>query len=101
MNNLRDLVLRNRSYRRFDESHRISIDILRELIELALLTASAANRQPIKYLLSADEDTNALILPCLAWAGYLKDGHGPAPLAQGVLLPRAPSHVPFIGDQAP
>jgi nitroreductase len=79
MNNLHDLVLRNRSYRRFDESHRISIDILRELIELARLTASAANRQPIKYLLSADEDTNALIFPSLAWAGYLKDWHGPAP----------------------
>ena len=79
MSTLHDLVLRNRSYRRFDESHRITIDTLKELVELARHTASAANRQPIKYLLSADRETNELIFPCLAWAGYLKDWAGPAP----------------------
>ena len=79
MTSLRDLVLRNRSYRRFDESHAISRDTLLELVDLARQTPSAANRQPLKYLLSHDPDRNAAIFPHLAWAGYLKDWAGPAP----------------------
>lgn len=77
MTSLRDLVLRNRSYRRFDESHRISWDILLELVELARKTASAGNRQPLKYILSVDPETNDRIFSCLTWAGYLKDWQGP------------------------
>ena len=79
MTNFRDLVLRNRSYRRFDESHRISRETLVELVDLARHTASAANRQPLKYLLSNDPETNEKIFPCLAWAAYLTDWPGPAP----------------------
>ncbi|MEJ2067528.1 MAG: nitroreductase family protein [Deltaproteobacteria bacterium] len=79
MVSLRDLVLRNRSYRRFDESHQVSHETLVELIGLARCTPSAANRQPLKYILSADPQTNDRIFPCLAWAAYLKDWDGPAP----------------------
>lgn len=79
MASLRDLVLRNRSYRRFDESYRIERDTLVELIGLARCTASAANRQPLKYILSADPKTNDRIFPSLMWAAYLKDWNGPAP----------------------
>ena len=79
MASLRDLVLRNRSYRRFDESYRIERETLVELIGLARCTASAANRQPLKYILSVDPKTNARIFPCLAWAAYLKDWNGPKP----------------------
>ncbi len=79
MTNFRDLVLRNRSYRRFDESHRIPREALVELVDLARHTASAANRQPLKYLLSNDPETNEKIFPCLAWAAYLTDWPGPAP----------------------
>ncbi len=79
MSSLRDLVLRNRSYRRFDESHRIARETLVELVELARCTASAANRQPLKYILSVDPEMNDRIFPCLAWAAYLKDWEGPAP----------------------
>ena len=79
MDNIRDLVVKNRSYRRFDESYVISRDDLVELISLARCTASAANRQPLKYILSADSETNDLIFPCLAWAAYLKDWDGPTP----------------------
>ena len=79
MTSLRDLVLRNRSYRRFDESYRIERATLVELIGLARCTPSAANRQPLKYILSADQKTNDRIFPCLTWAAYLKDWDGPAP----------------------
>lgn len=74
-----ELVRSNRSYRRFDESHAIPRDTLVELVSLARYTASAANRQPLKYILTADPDVNARIFPCLAWAGYLKEWPGPAP----------------------
>ena len=79
MSSLRDLVLQSRSYRRFDESHPISRETLAELVGLARCVASAANRQPLRYILSAEPETNARIFPCLAWAGYLKDWQGPAP----------------------
>ena len=79
MASLRDLVLLNRSYRRFDESHQVSHETLVELIGLARCTPSAANRQPLKYILSADQQTNDRIFPCLVWAAYLKDWNGPAP----------------------
>jgi nitroreductase len=75
---LRDLVMSNRSYRRFYENVAIDCELLRELVDLARLSASGANLQPLKYMLSCDADTNALVFPHLGWAGYLKDWSGPA-----------------------
>jgi nitroreductase len=75
---LRDLVVNNRSYRRFYEDVAIGCEVLKELVDLARLSASGANLQPLKYMLSCDADTNALVFPHLGWAGYLKDWPGPA-----------------------
>jgi nitroreductase len=74
---IKDLVLRNRSYRRFYQDVPISLETLKELVDLARLSASGANRQPLKYALSCDPQTNALIFPNLGWAAYLKDWPGP------------------------
>jgi len=74
---IKDLILKNRSYRRFHEEEAVELDTLRSLVDLARLSASAANRQPLKYILSCDPKRNALIFPHLAWAGYLKDWDGP------------------------
>ena len=75
---LSDIVLKNRSYRRFDESVEISDKLLRECVDLARLSASGANAQPLKYVLSNDRKTNAAIFSTLSWAGYLPDWPGPA-----------------------
>jgi nitroreductase len=75
---LRDLILKNRSYRRFRESTAVDIETLNELVDLARLSGSAANLQPLKYVLSCEPARNALIFPHLAWAGYLQDWPGPA-----------------------
>lgn len=79
MTHLADLVLRSRSYRRFEESYAVSRGTLTELVGLARVTPSAANRQPLKYFLSAEPETNEKIFPCLSWAAYLKDWPGPGP----------------------
>lgn len=73
------LVRSNRSYRRFDESTEVSLETLTDLVELARVTPSGMNRQPLKYVLSADRDLNARIFETLAWAGALKDWDGPEP----------------------
>ena len=72
-----ELVKKTRSCRRFKENSQISIETLKELVDLGRLSASAANRQPLKYILSVDRKTNETIFPCLAWAAYLKDWSGP------------------------
>lgn len=74
---MRDLVLKNRSYRRFDASVPIAEETLRDLVDLARQTPSARNAQPLRYMLACTPDRNAGIFPCLRWAGYLKDWAGP------------------------
>jgi nitroreductase len=74
---LKDLIAKSRSYRRFDESVAVPMETLRELVELARICPSAANRQPLKFKLVNDAETNAGIFSCLAWAGYLTDWGGP------------------------
>jgi len=75
---IRDLILKNRSYRRFYQEVAIELETLRELADLARLSASAANRQSLKYILSCTPQRNALIFPNLSWATYLKDWPGPS-----------------------
>ncbi len=72
-----ELIKKNRSCRRFKEDRQVSIATLKKLVDLGRLSASAANRQPLKYILSADPKTNEKIFPCLAWAAYLKGWSGP------------------------
>ncbi len=75
---LKDLVLKNRSYRRFDERFEISKNDLMNLVELARLTPSSVNWQPLRFALVYDKETNAKIFENLAWAGLLKEWKGPA-----------------------
>jgi nitroreductase len=74
----KDLVRSNRSCRRFDNSRQLDKETLRELVDLARNSASAANMQPLKYVICRDEQKNREIFSCLGWAAYLKDWKGPA-----------------------
>ena len=49
---LKDLVLKNRSYRGFDESVRISRETLEGFVDCARLCPSSVNKQPLKYFLT-------------------------------------------------
>jgi nitroreductase len=74
---LKDLILKNRSYRRFYQKEKITAEQLRDWVDLARNSASARNSQPLKYILCTDESFNAQIFEQLAWAGYLSTWPGP------------------------
>ncbi len=67
------LTRENRSVRRFKQNHRITEKALRKLVNLARQSASSANLQPLKFMLSFCEESNQRIFPTLSWAGYIKE----------------------------
>ncbi|MBN2417968.1 MAG: nitroreductase family protein [Deltaproteobacteria bacterium] len=73
---IKEMVLKTRSIRRFIEEP-VSEETLLHLIDIARLSASAANLQPLKYIISCKEDMNNIIFPNLKWAGYLREWKGP------------------------
>lgn len=75
---IKDLVSKNRTYRRFYQDEKISVETLKEFIDLARLSSSGANMQPLRYILSNNEEKNEIIFKTLKWAGYLKEWDGPA-----------------------
>lgn len=77
MMKLIELVAKTRSYRRFDESHQIEHKTLESLIGLARLSASGANRQPLKFAIFNSPSDCGRVFPSLVWAAYLKDWDGP------------------------
>lgn len=91
---LKDLVLHNRSYRRFDQSTRIDPETLHELCDLMRLSPSGRNAQPLKYMLVTSEDMCGKVFPTLGWAGYLKEWNGPE---EGE---RPAAYVVILGDTA-
>jgi len=73
-----ELIRNNRSYRRFYEDTVIDRATLEGLVNLARLSPSAANKQPLKYILCHDREKCATVFETLAWAAYLKDWKGPS-----------------------
>lgn len=74
---IKELVAKNRSYRRFYQSAEITNVQLRCWVELARLSASGRNAQPLKYILSCEAEKNVKIFSTLAWAAFLPDWDGP------------------------
>jgi nitroreductase len=89
---IRDLVLKNRSFRRFYQNVQIDLSTLRNIIDTARIVASAANKQPLKYILCNTTEKNTLVFASLGWAGYLKDWHGP------VEGERPSAYIIMLGD---
>jgi nitroreductase len=90
---IEDLIRQNRSCRRFYQDQTVSRETLLGLVDLARLSASAANLQPLKYALSFEPGKNAAIFATLAWAGYLKDWPGPG---EGE---RPAAYIVMLGDR--
>jgi len=91
--NIKDLIFKTRSYRRFDESHQIESETLETLVDLARLSASRANRQPLKYLIYNTPIDCKRVFPSLVWAGYLTDWPGPE------IGERPTGYIIILGDK--
>jgi nitroreductase len=89
---IEELIRNSRSFRRFHQDEVIFRDTLERLVDLGRLSPSAANLQPLKYIISSDPKKNEAIFSCLAWAGYLKDWPGPE---EGE---RPPAYIIVLGD---
>lgn len=90
---LSELVKNCRTVRRFRESETIEAATLRGLVDLARLSASGGNQQPLKFLLSNTPEMNERIFPSLAWAAALKDWAGPA------AGERPAAYIVILGDK--
>jgi len=91
---IKDIVKKSRSCRRFDEGHKVSSASLEELIELARLSPSASNKQPLKYLIYNTPSGCSMVFSCLKWAGYLDDWDGPEPGE------RPSAYIIILGDKS-
>ena len=72
-----DIIEKCRSYRRFDQSKKISKETLISFVKSARVTASAANLQKLRYSLFTEKNDLSRVFSTLKFAGYLKDWDGP------------------------
>ena len=70
MENLMELLKTRRTYRRFEQKE-ISQDIIDEILTAARFASSAANRQPLNYIVVKDADKAAEVFSHTKWAGAL------------------------------
>ena len=89
---LKELIEESRSCRRFYENEQVSAEELEDLVDLARLSPTASNLQPLKYILSNKPEKNDLIFPYLSWAAYLT--HWPGP----VKGERPSAYIIILGD---
>jgi nitroreductase len=90
---VRELLLKNRSYRRFYQQEKILSADLKDLIANVRISPSAANLQPLKFVLVNHRETNSRLFPYLKWAGYLKEWDGPG---EGE---RPSAYIVILGDR--
>jgi nitroreductase len=90
---MEELLRASRSFRRFDETRPLDEATLRRLVGLTRLCPSAANRQPLKYLITWTDEQNRRVFPHLRWAAALADWPGPA---EGE---RPTGYVVIVGDR--
>lgn len=68
---LYDLVKENRGYRGYKEGYTISEEDLKDLINMARITASGANLQPLKYRIVTDSSEVDALNSLTRWAKML------------------------------
>jgi nitroreductase len=64
------------------------------LVDLARLSASGGNRQPLKYLIYNSPEDCSRVFPSVVWAAYLKDWNGPGPGE------RPSAYIIILGDKS-
>lgn len=74
---IRDLVLKNRSYRSFNPSFIVSKETLFDIVDVARYTPSTRNAQGLRFRLCYEKDERTKLLSLTKWAGALSDRHFP------------------------
>ncbi len=72
---LMELLEGRRTYRRF-EQREVSRDIVEEILVAARLASSAANKQPLSYVVILDKEKVDEVFSHTRWAGYLPPEQG-------------------------
>jgi nitroreductase len=72
------LIISRRSIRQF-EPMPVPRDILEDVVNAGRLAPSAANRQPLEFIVVDEDGIRAKIFPCLKWAGYIAPEGNPKP----------------------
>jgi len=90
---VRELILKTRSYRRFQQDSPIDTSTLRELVDLARVSQSPWNQQAAKFLLCNRPEKNAEIFEHLRWAALMPEWPGPS---EGE---RPSAYVVILGDR--
>ena len=75
---LKDLIMKNRSTRRYHQEMQVSRETLVELIELARFSPSGGNRQLLKYYLSCESAKNDIIYSQISLGGDPPKGERPS-----------------------
>lgn len=70
---LKELVIKNRSYRGFDENYSFTREQLERYIDLTRYTASSVNAQPLKYKIVYEKNEVEAVRPLTRWARALPD----------------------------
>ena len=76
---LRELVLKNRSFRGYDSSRKIQREELLQMVDCARLAASTVNLQPLKYVLVNEPEAVAAVQKTTKWAKGLAEMNLPYP----------------------
>lgn len=72
---LMELFMTRRTYRRF-EPREIGQNVIDEILYAARMASSAANRQPLSYIVVKDAGLVAKVFDYTKWAGYLPEESG-------------------------
>jgi len=73
-----ELILKRRTIRRF-KPESVPADLLDRLVNAGRLAPSAANRQPLEFIVVNDRETVDHVFPALKWAGYIAPAGDPPP----------------------
>ncbi len=73
-----DLIVARRTVRQFDPAP-VPRALLERLGNAARLAPSAANLQPLEFILVDEPSVRSAVFPCLKWAAYIAPAGNPAP----------------------
>lgn len=76
---IKHLANTTRSYRRFRQIYPVTPELMTQWVDNARVSASAGNKQPLRYRIVTDKEQCARIFETLTWAAALPDWDGPEP----------------------